>query len=299
MRLMIKAQPSPAAASEQSRGTRGGMARYAPINVLRAQARAGMGEINAFQLEMQRMQRTTSETAELPRIVHEIGDITRGLGLAKADETTIQRVVSQTNTEFTPKSQTQRLFLARGMLGDLLRSMTQVPGDARQEIAKRATAWWQKQGPTSLDRSMRVGISYARDMNKAGAVARWITVSGARIPIGADGKMMGKTGEKLMLHREKKASGGDYSRDVASAVRSISRMPGTGGGMTTAKRVGVLMATGALQARKALKEAHGQGLVDYHPETKSWSLTAKGKKLGAMRKATIVFPLSRVAPDMV
>lgn len=205
MRLMIKAHPpSEAAPSEQSRGSRGGMARYAPINDLRRIARSGMGGLNAFQLEMQRMQRTTSETAELPRIVHEIGDITRGLGLEKADETTIQRAVSQTNTEFTPKTQTQRLFLARGMLGDLLRSMTQVPGDARQEIAKRATAWWQKQGPTALDRPMRMGISYARDMNKAGKVERWITVSGARIPIGADGKMMGSTGKKLMLHAKKK-----------------------------------------------------------------------------------------------
>ncbi len=197
MRLMLKAQAN-AATSEQSRGQRGGMARYAPINVLRATAAAGMGEINAFQLEMERMQRTTTETAELPRIVHEVSDITRGLGLEKADETTIHRVVSGTNTEFTPKTQTQRLFLARGMLGDLLRSMTQVPGDARQEIAKRATAWWKKQAPTALDRPMRLGL------RKAAKVARWITVSGARIPIGADGKMMGSVGEKLMLHAKKR-----------------------------------------------------------------------------------------------
>lgn len=285
------------------------MARYAPINVLRTQARAGMGEINAFQLEVQRMQRTTTETADLPRIVHKVEDITRGLGLEKADETTIQRAVAQTNTQFNPKTQTQRVFLARGMLGDLLRSMTHVPGDARQEIAKRATAWWKKQGPTALDRSMRDGISYARSMNKAGAVARWITVNGARIPIGADGKMMGNTGKKLMLHAEKKTGtrGGDQPASEFKPVTLAQHAADLQNRLDDARRR-LAKNPGDKEAKKQLDE------LERRSRTSSWLQDQQrrheeqarkeaekyrarsAKKFG---KSRIVFPLSRVAPDMV
>ncbi len=306
MRLMIKA--SAAAASEQSRGTRGGMARYAPINALRAQALAGMGEINAVQLAVRRMERTTTETADLPRIVHEIGDVTRGLGLAKADETTIQRAVSGTSAEYNPKTQTQRLFLARGMLGDLLRSMKAVPGDARQEIARRATAWWQKQAPTELDRPARLGISYARSMNKAGTVARWITVSGARIPIGADGKMMGNTGKKLMLHAKKK--GGDGGGRSASEFKPVTLAQHAANLQTRLDDARRRLAKnpGDKEAKKQLDELErrsrtSSGLQDqqrrHEEQVRKEADKYRARSAKKFGKSRIVFPLSVVAPDMV
>ncbi len=316
LRLMIKAGPSGAAASEPTRngsGLAGPISRFAPINKLRLQLRAGMGEMHAMQREVQRMQRTTTELAELPRVVHVIEDVTRNLGLEKADEDTIQRAIQGTSAEFTPKTQTQRIFLARGMLAELLRSMKHVDGDARMEIAKRAAAWWKKASDTDLNRPARLGISYARSMNKGSKPVRWITVSGAHVPIGSDGEMMGELGKKLMLHRKKKTSGDSYSHEVGAAVRGIARVPRMGsGGVPTAKRVAGHMGTSAVGARKVLKEAEGHGLVDYDAETKGWSLTAKGRALAAekptpideqirqtVRKSVIAFPLSRVAPDLV
>jgi hypothetical protein len=213
--LVIKA----GAATEPSRGFTndpgmgpGAMPRYAPTNKLRAQTRAGMGELQAEQLAVQRMQRMTTETADVPRHVVVIGDVTRGLGLNQVDEQRIQKAVEGTNVEFSPKTQTQRLFLARGSLATLLRSMTEVNGDARMEIAKRATAWWKKSADTDLNRSRTVHfISYpqstmAKGGKPKGKVERWITVNGARIPI-IGGKPAGALADKIFGGKGKKKKG--------------------------------------------------------------------------------------------
>jgi hypothetical protein len=123
----------------------------APTNKLRARAHAGLGELGAEQQILQRMQRMTDETAEPPRHVVTVTDITRGLGLPPEDAERVQRAVSDTNVEFTPKMQTQKLMGARSKIIELLRSM-KIEGDARLEIGKRVASYWRKQYDTDLNR---------------------------------------------------------------------------------------------------------------------------------------------------
>ncbi len=298
-RLIIKASVS-GAATEPSRGFAtgigpGAMTRYAPTNKLRTMLADGRGEYQAQQLMVTRMMRTQPEDGRVPPHVVVVEDITRGLGLDQVDAERIQKAIASTNVTFTPKTQTQRLFLGQGALVTLLRSMKHVDSDARLEIARRARTWWKKNTTTDLNRPSngKFTITARKAMEpgdlvkgKDGKPVRWITVrGGARIPVGADGKLMGDLGRKIMAHGKKEpVSAGDYPHEVTAAVTSIARMPGTGGGVSTAKRVGVLMAAGAVQARKALKAAEGHGLVNYHRETKSWSLTDRGKKLAAGKR---------------
>lgn len=123
---------------------------------LRERARAGLGEFQSEQLTVQRLFRTKPETTEPDRHVIFIDDVTRGLGLQQVDEQKIQKAIQDTNAEFTPKGQTQRIFHAQGKLSELLRSMKSVPSDARLEIAKRARAWWKKSSDTDLNRNRSV-----------------------------------------------------------------------------------------------------------------------------------------------
>ena len=254
-RLIIKAgfvetkEPSRGFTNDPGMGP-GASTRYAPTNKLRAKVRAGLGEFQAEQLAVQRMMRTTSETAEPPRHVVVIGDVTRGLGLEQTDEQRIQKAITDTNAEFTPKSQTQRLFHARGKLTELLRSMKHIGGDERMEIAKRATAWWKKETDTDLNRSRTVHfISFAQSkIKKADSkISHWITVrGGARIPVGHDGKLMGPLGEKIMAHGDKKKKKKDDDKKGA-AKKAVD-----GGYEGTKKKSGV-------SAFKAAKEGYKAG----------------------------------------
>ena len=149
MRLFIKS-------TEPSNGPFGrGATRYAPTNKLRAMAAAGMGEMQAEQLAVQRMMRLTEETAEPPRHVVVPEDITRGLGLNQDDASRIQKAVTETNVEFTTKTQTHRLTLAKSRLVEIMRGMP-ISGDMRMEIAKRADSWWRKSVDTALNRSRTI-----------------------------------------------------------------------------------------------------------------------------------------------
>lgn len=127
------------------------MTRYAPINKLRQRTSSGMGEFHAEQRELARMGRLGDEADEPPRHVVVIEDITRGLGLESDIAGRIQKAVSETNAEFTVKSQTQRLFHARSHLISILKSM-KLDSDIRGEVLKRSVQWWKKHQQTEYDR---------------------------------------------------------------------------------------------------------------------------------------------------
>jgi predicted ABC-type ATPase len=101
-----------------------------------------MGEVLAVQQAANRLFRTRSELAPSPRRVHTATDVVHGLGLANADQQQIMRLVSSTNAEWTHKTQTQRIFLARGKITEALRAMKHIPSETRVELVKRATAYW-------------------------------------------------------------------------------------------------------------------------------------------------------------
>jgi hypothetical protein len=133
---------------EPSRWEAGGVGHYPSMSThkLRQQAAAGFGELQAVQQELARVQRTEPEdpTKPLPRRVTTLEEVTHGLGLDQADAQRVQRVVADTNPSFTVKTQTQRIFHARGRFLSFMRdSMRHIPSDKREELLKRAVAYWQ------------------------------------------------------------------------------------------------------------------------------------------------------------
>jgi hypothetical protein len=120
--------------------TRGHFPTYAPANKLRARLTAGQGEQLAAQREFNKLFRTRSETAPLPRRIYSLSDVVVGLGLSNADQQKVQRLVSDIPARFTQKSQTQHIALARGRLTETLRSMKYIPSETRMEIVKRSIA---------------------------------------------------------------------------------------------------------------------------------------------------------------
>jgi len=157
---------------------------YAPTNKIRTLLENGQGEILANVREVNRLFRTQSETAPLPRRVSELADVTRGLGLEFADEQRIQRLIADTNVEMTPVTQTQRIVLGRDRIVSSLRAMTHIPSDARLEITKRAMAWWKQNVATEYTRKPEIRASMTRKsleptMTKAahpklGPVGQWL-----------------------------------------------------------------------------------------------------------------------------
>lgn len=119
-----------------------------------------MGEIHAHTLAAEKLFRTQEENFEVDPHVVGIEDVTRGLGLEPGDAERIQRLVQDTNPEFKAKSQTQRLFHARGRLLDTMKhSMKHVPSDLREQVLKRALQFWKKTYQTDYgkDATLRWG----------------------------------------------------------------------------------------------------------------------------------------------
>lgn len=126
---------------------------------LRAMAASGLGELNALQARAAQMQRTEPEdpTRRTPAHVVVIEDVTRGLGLDLADVWRIDGLVSGTSAEFTQKTQTQRLMHARGRLLEVMRTgMKHVPADIREELLRRATAYWRRNQQTDYGKEPTV-----------------------------------------------------------------------------------------------------------------------------------------------
>lgn len=124
--------------------TRGRVPGLAPTNKLRALAASGKGELLAEQREAAKLFRTRSELSEPPRHVVTETDVVRGLGLSQADQQKVIRLVTDTNAEWNQKTQTQRIFLARSRLVEVLRSMKYIPSDTRLELVKRAIQYWKR-----------------------------------------------------------------------------------------------------------------------------------------------------------
>lgn len=123
---------------------------------LRERAAAGMGELLAQQLVVERMMRTRPEDSELPRRVETPEAVTAGLGLRPPDEDRVRLLVTGASAEFDERSGTPRVFFARGQLLDALRAMPHVGTDARQELVRRACAYWSSREQTEVERAPTV-----------------------------------------------------------------------------------------------------------------------------------------------
>ena len=183
----------PVAKSEPSRfhtNTPGKIPTYSGHR-LRQLAAAGRGELQAHTIAVARLMRVGKEdlTKPLPRKVATLADITQGLGLDSETEQRIQRLVSDTLPTFNQKTQTQRIFHARGRLLSTLRdSMQHVDSGARDEILKRAVAYWKHHHQTDYGKAPTVRF---------------------------EGGAMRKSGPKLVVPLEKGAArGGKYYRRV-------------------------------------------------------------------------------------
>lgn len=137
---------------------------------LRRLAASGMGEMHAHQLAVQKLMRTEkpNRTGTQPRHVVMVDDVTRGLGIEYGRAQQIQRLVSQTSAQFTQKTQTQRLMHARGHLLSTLRdSMKDIPADTRDEVLRRATAYWKRTQQTDYGKEPTVRLTIPLEKGQA------------------------------------------------------------------------------------------------------------------------------------
>lgn len=181
---------------------------------LAARAAEGRGEIGAEQAAANRLFRTREAdeyTSPLPRRVERVDDVTAGLGLDRATEMRVQRMVEEQRADFTKKGQTQKVFLAANALTETLRRIRDVAPDARMEITKRARVFWKNTQPTDYAKEPTVrapqgtqmrsdttiksesGVRYVVPLNKAAAPAKGKTKTPTK------GTM--KTGTKGPLER--------------------------------------------------------------------------------------------------
>lgn len=172
---------------------------------LRRRAASGLGEDGALQLAVSRMMR--ADASEDPRLrptphVMDAEDVTRGLGLERGDDARIQTIVRDAPVRSTQKTQTQGLILARGRLLSTMReSMTHVEADKRDEIVRRAIAYWKRNNQTDYGKAPTVRFR-GGEMSKAIPVLTIPTLLGPRQP-------------KLVVRLEKgEARGGKYYRRV-------------------------------------------------------------------------------------
>lgn len=121
---------------------------------MRARAAGGQGEMRSELGPLAPLFQTQPEDvlAAQPRHVITVGDITRGLGLDGATSDRVQRAVATSNVSYSPKAGQQRLAQGRGMLLDVMRAA--IPDvDKRDEIMRRALAFWRKTQSTDGTRS--------------------------------------------------------------------------------------------------------------------------------------------------
>jgi len=134
---------------------------------MRARAAAGMGEAQAFVIAVNKLFRTQDEFGRPPPHVITVEDVTRGIVIDPVDQQKIQRLVGGTSAHFDQKSQTQRIFHARGRLHETLRhSYKHIDSDTRMELVRRAVAYWRRNGQTAYgkDPTIRWGKGMERSM---------------------------------------------------------------------------------------------------------------------------------------
>ena len=143
--------------TEPSRGPDGATFPHFSGHKLRYTAKLGLGEAGASQTIMAQVERlfeTEEEgTRPAPHVVL-VDDVTRGLGLDESDAQAIQRYVSGTRADMDTRTGFQRLAGARSGLISAMKPMDQrIPSETRQEVVRRAIAWWKKNSNTENTKS--------------------------------------------------------------------------------------------------------------------------------------------------
>lgn len=141
--------PEPVNASLQMPGYSAGTSTPGVAKKLVVRAQRGDGEAQAEVSRANRMFRLKREGAgEQPehrlasRDIRSVDEVTRGLGLDSQREQQVQTMVGETRADGGAKSQTHRIFLALDRLNTTTRSMKDIPSETRQELARRARAFW-------------------------------------------------------------------------------------------------------------------------------------------------------------
>ena len=121
-----------------------------------------MGELRAQQNAVNRMMRTKKEnrTGPTPRHVITVDDVTRGLGLDYVLNQRIHKIVKDASPSFSQKTQTQRLMHATGSFVTFLKTLTELSSDVRQELVKRAKAYWKRTYQTDYGKNPTVKLVY-------------------------------------------------------------------------------------------------------------------------------------------
>jgi len=147
------------ATKESSRWHTGGPGHFPSYSSmkLRALGRSGMGELQALTIAVNKLFRTEDEFGRPPPHVITVEDVTRGIVIDPVDQEKIQQLVTNTSAHFDQKSQTQRLFHARGRLTEVLRhSYKHIESDTRMELVRRAVAYWKRNGQTDYGKDPTV-----------------------------------------------------------------------------------------------------------------------------------------------
>ncbi|HET6494945.1 MAG TPA: hypothetical protein VFH61_06230, partial [Thermoleophilia bacterium] len=141
-----------------------------------------------------RMMRTSPEDLTGPIEAHIITlqDVTRGLGLDQSDAGRIERLIADSSPEFTQKSQTQRIMHARQRLLAVTRTMKHVPADTRDELTRRATAYWKRNFQTDYGKSPTVRFREGATMDKSEGPIPVLTVARLTEPLEKAGARGGK-----------------------------------------------------------------------------------------------------------
>lgn len=202
------------------------------VHRLRQRAKRGQGEAGAVQAEVERIMRTKPEGGRPDPHVLDASDVAHGLGLPRAQVETITGVVRSTRADFHPKGGNQRIMHARARLIDVMKTLTpHIPSDTRQEILRRAIAYWKEQAPVDLVKqpTARFGIAKSEALTKARYIRRWRGPNGEWRYEYPDSKEDAKAHEaddvdKAVAHVEKLQKKLDQLKESEAGVAAFERL---------------------------------------------------------------------------
>jgi len=138
---------------------------------LRQWGESGNGELGAFQREVNRMFRQSTDSYVRPDAhVIDVEDVFKGLNLDSEAEGKLSAVLTQTRSEYGPHPQLRvpRIVHARIRLMDTLRAMKQIDSTTRMEIQRRAMAYWKRNHP-DYDQAPTIRyVAMGKSMKKSG-----------------------------------------------------------------------------------------------------------------------------------
>jgi ppGpp synthetase/RelA/SpoT-type nucleotidyltranferase len=246
---------------------------------MRARGRAGMGEAAALVIAVNKLFRTEDEFGRPPPHVITVQDVTRGIVIDPVDQEKIQRLVTGSSAHFDQKSQTQRIFHARGRFIEALKhSYKHIDSDTRMELVRRAVAYWRRNDQTDYgkDPTIRWGKSMRLTLSKAMFIGprggKWADAKHT-IPWKAEPSRRGRTaleekptaGERAREERAKaKAEREAYLKKMAGTVENFNAA--IAGGKIEGTLAGhVVIAKNAIAAHKATLAALLIGLKQSAP----------------------------------